>query len=66
MGNVAHLILPDGLVALLTMTLDGEDVQIHYMPIADVVQPPRRQSAKALRMLADYLDNEAAEVEGSG
>lgn len=58
--------VPDSVIALAMFSLEGEDVSVHYRPVIDVIQPPRRQVAAALRMLAEHFDNEANEVEGAG
>lgn len=64
MSVLVSVTVPEGLVGIVTLALDGEDVSCYYRPVTDVVQPPRRQTAAALRLLADYLEHEAVELEG--
>lgn len=63
--RLTSLQVPTSTLAVAVFELDGEVLHVRWFPIADTVQPPRRQLVSVLRSLADHFEREANEVDGA-
>lgn len=61
---LSMITVPDDTVAIAYFRFNGENLEVNYANAEGSMPPPRRQTARVLRLLADHLEREADELGG--